>query len=505
MVRMGVAREAREEAKLRSPITHRLRLRATSRHNPMAQSATALSVVVVLTALARDLPMVSASQARARNEVPSHLSNTVRLARHFSERADLGQQGMRQNQQTMAEAEAQFRAEGRGAAHHAGQAGLRAATPKDVVFAEDFDADVDAGPGYAGRRRLSQWESTFGGDVSAKCGAVSGEALCFGGDAWKDAPLTSGGSGPPSFTFRQAVTHAINTIAGDRITFALAIAEDLDPASDPTASSAASSGVSVEFKPPGGTWTALAHLTVQNYTEAAAGASSEPRPRVLRGEKVFAFGVVELTLPPPARSHATKFRWRQFATQAAPGVAEGSAATEAFPAWALDDVAVRSRDNGGPGVVLSAHSESRQGPRQGASARFVVTVLAHFNTGVRALGAESFEVTCPEQEEDEEEAKGGGSAKAKEECARVVSLSKVGASLGEHMGGGDLFALNVLRGPRPAALRLPEDACTDGAGRGNAASNVLHFAAKAEPKQTEPKQAEPSAPPVLAPPLHDEL
>lgn len=132
-----------------------------------------------------------------------------------------------------------------------------------VVFDDDFDPGVSWG----------LWSNIANGNQSNACGSINGNALYFNG---------TGG--------RSATTNAINLVNGGTVFFSLKIGADVAPCdnADP------GEDIVLEYSTAGplGPWTLL-----QTFNEAA----------------YPDFTNISVTVPPPAQTAATHFRWRQLA------------------------------------------------------------------------------------------------------------------------------------------------------------------------------------------------
>lgn len=391
-------------------------------------------------------------------EIPENLSNAVRLARHFTQASMEGGQEKRKeegNESKIFKQELDIKKASNNLAS------------KGMIFHEDFDDG-----------ETSQWELIFGGEVSGKCGSVSGDALCFGGEdeeSWMSGVKSS--VNHADIKIRHAVTKAINTFAAHRILFSLAIAkpftgiEDLqsdmslsDLSTDVMLSNANASShnlfacyVNLEYKSPGSPWIMLQQFNDMNYTQAIHHHGNSPsmvqlggQNFITRGNKAFVYVQHEVELPMEARSRATKFRWQQVSNPKGKPVVQGSTVdTTDDSAWAIDEISFPTL--GPPGVVLTTNFNPGENTEIHGK---VASVFVHFSTEVFNLVPSKFVV------------EGGG---------RIVSFSKVSSNIQGHLGGGDLFSLKVVLGPGQTTISLPEKSCSNSSGKGNIESNTLVF------------------------------
>jgi gliding motility-associated-like protein len=152
------------------------------------------------------------------------------------------------------------------------------------IFDEDFDPTIDS----------SLWVS-FSGLVNTNCGSVSGKALYFN---------TASG------VVRQATTKNLNVLSGGTVNFSLKIGQGGAPCEQADLGE----NVVLEYSiNNGATWTIINTYQYNAYPN---------------------FTALTATIPNPAKTSATRFRWRQL-THSGSG----------FDNWALDNISIISTGN----------------------------------------------------------------------------------------------------------------------------------------------------------------
>eukprot|EP00873_Tetraselmis_striata_P029079 jgi/Tetstr1/449343/TSEL_003856.t1 len=279
----------------------------------------------------------------------------------------------------------------------------RAHRSETVPLADDFE------PGFP-----ELWHQVDGGMVSADCGSVEGEALCF------DQPGA-----------RQVVSAPLRLLGGASVRFALWMSPTDEPAP-----------VVLEYQVSGSeAWQRVATFGPQSYRLPAP---SNPNTKFLvNGDASDHAGFVYFSVPltRAADSGATRLRWMQVGELAS----GADNATHVPGSWALDNIDVELNAAARPAVILTVSEDIDAVGSSG-----LVSVVAQFSEPV--IGFDRLRVKVS-----------GG------------TLASVSRLTGTIAGQGEMYSVHIVphNGADELALQILEGAGVTKGGAKSMASNSV--------------------------------